>query len=196
MTELWYHNPKILLKNYDQFFPNKNFTRIEKINSLARFAIYFSVLLILFNQDNKYLSISIVILIISLFLGTTEKFVSLQNKEDPKKCTSPTKNNPFMNFTLGDLIEKPDRHKACKYEDSKDEIRKNFRSYIYSDSSDIWGKFITDRNFYTMPNTEIVNDQKGFAEWCFGNSGKCKTTGKNCLKMRDPIYHRGRITTI
>ena len=76
MTELWYHNPKILLKNYDQFFPNKNFTRIEKINSLARFAIYFSVLLILFNQDNKYLSISIVILIIRITILIDNHFLS------------------------------------------------------------------------------------------------------------------------
>ena len=196
MTDLWYRNPKILLEKYDQFFPNKNLNRIEKINSLARFAIYYGILLVLFGQDTKWLSISIVIITISLFLGSTENFVSVGNKEDEKNCTKPTKQNPFMNYTLGDLIEKSDRPKACKYEDSKDEMRKEFRSHIYSDSSDIWGKFISDRNFYTMPNTEIVNDQKGFAKWCFGNSGKCKTTGKNCLKIRDPTYHRGRLTTI
>jgi hypothetical protein len=196
MTELWYRNPGILFEKYDEFFPNKNFNRIEKINSLARFAIYFAFLLILLNQDKKWLSISIVILIISLFLGTTENFVSVSDKQDEKNCTKPTNQNPFMNYTLGDLMEKPDRTKACRYEDSKDEMRKKFRSHLYSDSSDIWGKFISDRNFYTMPNTEIVNDQKGFAKWCFGNSGKCKTKGKNCLKIRDPTYHRGRLTTI
>ena len=101
-----------------------------------------------------------------------------------------------MNYTLGDLIENTNRPAACKYEDSKKNIRKEFRSHLYSDSSDIWGKFITDRNYYTMPNTDIVNDQTGFALWCFGNSGECKTTGNNCLKQRDPTYHRGRMTTI
>ena len=196
MTELWYHNPKILLENVDQFFPNKNLNRIEKINSLARFSLYYSILLILLNQDTKWLSVSIIILLISTFLGTTEKFESPNNKLDLKKCTKPTKENPFMNYTLGDLIENPYRPKACKYEDSKDTMRKEFRSHLYSDASDIWGKFISDRNYYTMPNTNIVNDQTGFAQWCFGNSGECKTTGKNCLKQRDPTYHRGRMTTI
>lgn len=196
MTDLWYHNPKILLKNIDQFFPNKNLNRLEKINSLARFAIYYAILLVLLGQDTKWLSISVVILLISAFLGTTEKFVSLTNTDDIQKCTEPTKENPFMNYTLGDLMEKSDRPKACKYEDSKNKIRKEFRSHLYSDTSDLWGKYISDRNYYTMPNTEIVNNQKGFAKWCFGNSGKCKTTGKNCLKQRDPTYHRGRLTTI
>ena len=196
MTELWYHNPKILLENVDQFFPNKNLNRIEKINSLARFSLYYSILLIVLKQDTKWLSVSIIILLISIFLGTTEKFVSLNNNLDPKQCTKPTKENPFMNYTLGDLIETPYRPKACKYEDSKDSMRKEFRSHLYSDASDIWGKFISDRNYYTMPNTDIVNDQTGFAQWCFGNSGECKTTGNNCLKQRDPTYHRGRMTTI
>ena len=66
MTELWYRNPGILFEKYDEFFPNKNLNRIEKINSLARFAIYFAFLLILLNQDKKWLSISIVILIIRI----------------------------------------------------------------------------------------------------------------------------------
>ena len=196
MTDLWYHNPKILLENVDQFFPNKKLNRVEKINSLARFSIYYSILLILLGQDTKWLSVSIIILLISTFLGTTEKFISINDKSDPKKCTKPTRENPFMNYTLGDLIENPNRPRACKYEDSKNNIRKEFRSHLYSDSSDIWGKFISDRNYYTMPNTDIVNDQTGFAQWCFGNSGECKTTGQNCLKQRDPTYHRGRMTTI
>ena len=40
----------------------------------------------------------------------------------------------------------------------------------------------------------IVNKQTEFANWCYGGSGECKSTGNNCLKYRDPVYHRGRIT--
>jgi hypothetical protein len=40
-----------------------------------------------------------------------------------------------------------------------------------------------------MPNTGIVNDQMGFAKWCFGDSGSCKTFGEGCLKYKDPVYH-------
>ena len=181
MTELWYRNPRILFDKYDEFFPNKNLNRIEKINSLARFAIYFAVLLILLDQDKKWLSISVVILIISLFLGTTENFVSVVGKQDERNCTRPTKNNPFMNYTLGDLMEKPNRPKACKYEDSKEQMRKEFRSHLYSDSSDIWGKFISDRNFYTMPSTTIPSEREKYTECLYERGSSCKeNNGEQC----------------
>lgn len=195
MTELWYHNPKVLLDKPEDFFPNKNLNRTEKINSLARFSIYYTVLILISKQDSKWLSVGIIIMLISAFLGTTESFTSKDKTISPNQCQKPTKDNPFMNYTVGDLIETPNRPRACKYDEVKDEMRKEFRSHVYSDSSDLWGKFISDRNYYTMPNTEVVNDQTGFALWCFGNSGECKSLGTNCLKFMDPTYHRGRMTT-
>jgi hypothetical protein len=208
MTELWYNNPSVLLDNTDQFFPSKNLTRNEKINSLARFSIYYSILVLLFGQDTKLISVGVIILLISIYFGSTETFASINTSSNPnpnpnsnsnsntKKCQAPTKENPFMNYTVGDLIDNPSRLPACNYEDVKDDIRKEFKSQLHTDISDLWGKFISDRNYYTMPNTDIVNDQTGFALWCFGSSGNCKTEGTDCLKQRDPTYHRGRMTTL
>lgn len=195
MTRLWYEDPKILLKNLDEFFPNNDLSKEHKINALARFAIYFTILIVCFGENLNWLILSLVILIASYYFDTTEKFSSLNINMD-KVCYQPTKNNPFMNYTISDLMDNPNRLPACEYETSKDKMRKEFRSHLFSDSSDIWGRYISDRNFYTNPNTNIVNDQTGFAEWCFGNSGECKTTGNNCLKVRDPVVHRGRITNI
>ena len=198
MTELWYENPAVLLDDTDQFFLTKKYTHIQKINALARFAIYFAILILVCKQDSKWLSISIVIVLISYFLGQTETFESIDNnlkKLDKKACYKPTTDNPFMNYTVGDLIANPERLATCDYESAKSLIRQAFRMHLFSDSSDIWGKFVSDRNFYTMPNTNIVNDQTEFAKWCYGGRGECKTTGNNCLKDRDPTYHRGRYTT-
>jgi hypothetical protein len=125
-------------------------------------------------------------------------------------CSKPTINNPFMNYTLGeslnttstlDLRSKNDKYKnlsdtirlpACNYDDVKNEIRQKFRSMVYTDLTDLWGKYISDRNFYTMPNTGIVNNQVEFANWCYNmkDSGTCKITGKNCLKYIDPRYQQ------
>ena len=44
MIKLWYQNPEILLNNLDQFIPNKKLSKSENINSIARLAIYFSIL--------------------------------------------------------------------------------------------------------------------------------------------------------
>jgi len=30
------------------------------------------------------------------------------------------------------------------------------------------------RNFHTMPNTQIPNNQRSFAEFCYGNMASCK----------------------
>jgi hypothetical protein len=43
-----------------------------------------------------------------------------------------------------------------------------------------------------MPWTTATNDQTGFAKWIYGNSGECKTFGKNCDNNRDTSYNQGR----
>ena len=170
MNELWYKNLFILLKNPLDCIPQSNFNRIDLINSLARFGIYSFIIIIIFKLNYKLLAISIIIIIISLFLATTENFESINDNS----CYKSTINNPFMNYTIGDLITNPNRPKACSYDKVKKDIKKNFTNKIYSDKSELWGKFISDRNFYTMPNTDIVNNQTGFALWCFGNKNKNK----------------------
>jgi hypothetical protein len=194
MSEYWYTNPRILFDKYNEFIPYKNLSRVDKINAIARLAIYLFLFIIVGKINKKWLSVPIIILLITCFLGVSERFTSIDPKIDPEACTKPTRNNPFMNFTYGDLVTVPDRLGACTYEASKKEMRQEFNKHTHIDTSDIWGRHISDRQFYTMPNTNIVNNQTEFAQWIFGNSGECKTTGKDCLKIADTRYHRGRIT--
>ena len=186
MSELWYNNPLILLNDWSQFFPNNNLTKEQKINAIARFAIFYSILILIFNQDKKWLSISIVLLIISFSLGVYENFEQVNKLPT---CVKPTKNNPFMNYIIGDDIE---RESACEYEDVKDEMRNEFKKGIIPDPADLWGTNISDRNFFTMPWTRIVNNQTDFANWLYGNSGTCKNEGIYCDKNRDNRYHQSR----
>lgn len=189
MSELWYNNPKVLFDNMQEFFPNNNLTREEKINAIARFSLYYTVLVIVFQQDTKWLSISVLLLIISYGLGYYEKFTD-STKTD--YCTKPTKDNPFMNFTITDLTDNPERAPACPYDDVKEDIKEQFSKGVVPDPADLWGKSISQRNFYTMPWTTATNDQTGLAKWLYGNSGECKNLGKNCDKNRDNRYHQSR----
>ncbi len=96
-----------------------------------------------------------------------------------------------MNFTLGDHINNPQRQNACKLNDEiRNEELKFFRKNI--NKFDLYSKNNNDRNFYTMPSTTIVNDQGGFAKYVFGDFGKCKSEGKDCLKHSDTRFHTGR----
>jgi len=365
MTEVWYENPENLLNNLDNFIPNKKLSKIDNINSIARFAIYLGLIFLLLKLDNRLLLIPLLILFLSYQLNRTTNF--LDKPKNIETNTKPliesiefktTKENPYMNYITNNrvianpnsfpkllpknisinsdintslntfikndstinniptnppsqsisqsspkIISKPagiptiqesiplkissyetltplitdtpiipqlvsskqgnvpltllsnetlkpyatdlpvssntelinpyidnsnyqtsntinydlcltsNNNKSCspqnkiiddpynlpdKFKDIKlkKEIRKNYKSHLKFDSIDMWGTLINDRNYYTSPNIELVNDQSGFAEWCYtnnGGSGKCKTDGNNCLKDRDIRYHKGRI---
>jgi len=188
----WLYDISILFQNYKEFYPRKTMNQIDKANSLMRLAIYYSILLIILKLDSSWLAISFLLVSLSIFIGTTENF-----KIDNKKCIKPTKNNPYMNFTLGDHINNPQRQSACKLDSTiRNEELNFFRKNINGDSTinkfNLYSKNNNDRNFYTMPSTTIVNDQTGFAKYLFGDFGKCKSEGKDCLKHSDNRFHKDR----
>jgi hypothetical protein len=140
----------------------------------------------------------------------------ISSLEIPTSCTQDQISNYISNTINYDLCLTSNNNKSCSpdnriitnpnnipskfkiNDELKKEIRKNYRSHLKFDSIDMWGHLINDRNYYTTPNIEIVNDQTEFAKWCYtnnGKSGQCKTEGINCLKDRDIRYHQGRNST-
>jgi hypothetical protein len=203
---LWYDNPYVLFDDLPIFLPYVYLTPIEKKNALIRLSIYITILIFLSKQQRMWYILPLIIVLASFLINVEKMEVvdikSVINNNEPI-CQKPTEDNPFMNYTLGDLITNPNRKNACNYVDVKDEVNTSFNNSIDKDipielidTAKIWGNITSNRNFYTMPNTKIVNDQTEFAKWCFGNSGSCKSEGNDCLKVRDPTYHRGRITKV
>jgi hypothetical protein len=193
MSEYWFNNITILFQNINEFFPKKEFNRIQKVNAIARLSIYYSILICLLKLDSKYLSLSFCLLMLSFYLGYTDTFETLVNKENnTPKCTEPTETNPFMNFTIADQIMNPNKPAACPVDSVRKDQIKKYRLSAYPDPKDLFGKIVTDRNFYTMPSTTLVNDQEGFTKYLYGDFGKCKSEGIDCLKHRDNRFHRGR----
>lgn len=192
---LWFNEPKVLISNLSQFFPTSKLTKVEKVNALARFGIYYGIIIIVLQKDVRWLSLTFILLIVSYILGYYEKFetVKLNSKDNSNEsCVMPTQKNPFMNFTLDDMINNNDRNEACNYDDVKEEMRKEFKKDIVPDPADLWGTKISDRQFFTMPWTKVINDQTGFANWLYEDSGECKNLGLNCDKNRDNRYHQSR----
>ena len=187
MVKIWYEDPKVLFNNYEEFFPNNSLSNEEKANAIVRFAIYYFLIILIFNLDYKWLAVSIILIMISYCLGYYENF-----SQTTEKCTKPTKDNPFMNFMLFDNPDKPEACDACNYDDVKEDMRKEFKKDIIPDPADLWGRNISDRNFFTMPWTKIVNEQTEFAKWTYGNGGECKNLGLNCDKNLDNRYQQSR----
>jgi hypothetical protein len=126
----------------------------------------------------------------------TEKFLESNNIDivDNKVCSRSTVHNPFMNPSLVDIHENPDRPSACTLGNTKvtDTIEKNFEANLFRDVGDLYGRMSSQRQFYTVPSTTIPNDQDGFAKWCYGTGPSCKEgNGQQCYEnLMDDVQRR------
>lgn len=99
-------------------------------------------------------------------------------------CQRPTRDNPFANRLIGDPV---DRLPACKYEDVKDEVEAAFDYGLPREFTDIYRTGASDRQFMTMPVTDIVPDTIAFANFLYGRGLTCKEATERC----EPGYVRG-----
>lgn len=137
------------------------------------------------------------------------KYIDPEESQSIKKimeetCKKPSSTNPFMNPVLTDYEsiyseERREEHgeendnnllTACNVddEDIKTMIHQNFTENLFRDTGDLWDKFSSDRQFYTLPNTQNPNDQQQFAEWCYKQPDTCKQNQENCLRYEDLRY--------
>jgi hypothetical protein len=196
--KFWYSDYTILF-NKDriiEFIPNNSMSLTEKLNALVRFSIYLSIVLFIYNKNYIMFYIPIVIAGLTLLLDNYESFTDISQKKNDKTQKNPhcvqnykaksTKNNPFMNVLISDYMKDPRRSSAPVYYNNKEikkEVTQNFNTNLYRDIGDVFQNSNSQREFYTMPNTKIPNDQTSFAEWCYKGSNSCKEgNGYQCDK--------------
>lgn len=200
--EIWFKDIKGFISphNYNRFFPSKEMTFAEQLNSLLRFAVYFSVLVFVLKKDTNIFFIVVFMAGFTYLLFTVDSenkkrerfYLRQQNlladKNTGKVCVEPTKNNPFMNVLMSEYAENPKRKEACDVTKGKPKkmAKKFFENNLYRDVSDIFDKNASDRNYYTTAITTIPNDQGGFAKFCYGQNKTCKEG--NGLKCYSNMY--------
>ena len=83
-----------------------------------------------------------------------------------------------MNVMMDDYKYNPQKRAAPSYNNNiKKEILEKAKkpdSKLFLDLGDSLAYENNMRNFYSMPNTQIPNNQKAFAEFCFGDMTSCK----------------------
>lgn len=117
----------------------------------------------------------------------------LENNLNTELCTKPTIDNPFMNVTMKDYMNLDkngqiiDRPPACDTDNTeiKKLIDESFNNNLYKDVSDVFGKINSQRQFVTMPYTQIPNKQDEFARWLYLNPKTCKEDQDKCLLYED-----------
>lgn len=195
MTTAWYVDPMVLIDDYTAFFPTESMDDVAKINALVRLSIYVAIVLVLYTKKLYPLYIPFFAMVLSAFMTSGQKAVV--KKQLLGKVSPSTKENPFMNKLISDYVENPDKAEAPVYHEDneearliKQEIEDNFYGDMYRDVNDVFNK----HRFYTMPSTAIVNDQKEFAQACFGNMPSCKSDRFDCAPVEDLRQKRAYVT--
>ncbi len=182
--KVWFEDLHGFVMNQDgwlRFIPDKSYTFEENLNSAFRFSILLAVLVTFIKRDYTSIYFAAVTAFATYILYThdakqkssrVEMFdkLNITNGHNKKSvCYKPSKDNPFMNVTMGDMNDFPSRPPACDITraTTKAKVKDFFDNGLYRDIDDIYHKKASDRQFYTTPSTTIPNDQMSFAQWCF-----------------------------
>lgn len=176
------------VENYTKIIPSGQMSLVEQLNASFRFSILFSLVIIIIRHDVRVIFFALFVAFLTMLIhkystreekgrkGVLEK-MNIQRDRYSGYCLKPTRENPFMNPNPTDYGDFPNRPPACRI--SKPSVQNKIQEYmdegVYRDVDDIYGKIANDRQFYTMPNTTIPNDQKKFAEFLYvQNAPKAK----------------------
>ena len=194
MDPFWYNSPKVLFMKtrLKEFWPNKEMTMDEKLNSITRFILYSCGLLTIYNNDPSFL---IAGLCLCALIAIIVRFKLVRPKKSPlqpshthpkaekmtnKRCAKPTKHNPFANVSMADYKDNVERSAACYHENVSDEIDELFYHKHGQPEFDPYNRRADQRQFFSNPVTTIPNDSVGFASWLYGKGGTCKEDPSTC----------------
>lgn len=185
---VWYRDPAVLLKRPLEFFPTRDMTPAERLNSITRFVIYASSGIAAYRQDATVLGIgAIVVIVLALVFSARsgkDTVTGEDIKEDGKigerqKCRPPTPENPFMNV-LADEYGDSAMPGACPVTSSTLKRSNDyFGQGLPREISDVYHNRASDRQFVTMPASgkNGVPDTLAFRNYLFSETvkgPKCK----------------------
>lgn len=162
---LWFYKPSELVAKPLQFWPGSKQTYDERINSTSRFIIYSSLIVYAMKRDIRVI-ILMGVVIVGIFLIV---------KLAPHKTATASmisEENPLGNVLLTDYSAYPNR--PATYADA-DLIETQMQKIFPSNTR------VAERQFYTMPNTTIPNDQDAFLNFVYGGRrDNCKSDQSMC----------------
>lgn len=210
MTEVfWFNNPKILFDKHHitELWPNKDLDYTSKLNAVTRLVLILALFGLVTGNYMKILIATAVTLVIIVMMYNSKKSDSIKKQlkekiikegfsnhkpiiEPRPKATQPTKNNPLMNVLLTDIKDNPNREAAQPSFNPEVESKINESAgnvgpdpKLFTDLGDAISFEQSMQRFYTTANSRVANDQKAFAEFCYGNMPSCKSGDDvTCLK--------------
>lgn len=200
--QFWGNNPNVLLQDMHELFPIEPMEYEQMLNALTRLVILLTILTFIFTKSIRLLVISAATIVLiyiihhyqkkipETFENPTDEIIKEQDIQTDNVFDEPTKSNPFGNVLVTDIEFNPEKKPAPPSfnKDINDKILKESKQMVQDmnpDQPNIAEKLFKDlgeqyvfeqslRQFHSNPNTQVVNDQTGFAEFCYGNMVSCK----------------------
>ena len=211
-TPFWFKDISILYnKNYLlEIIPKKEYDFSRKLNAVVRFSVYYSILLYIFKRDGNILCFPFITIVITVFLHRTNRDETnddaMKGLMSSKGHTSmedidamimdinkdifrePDDDNPMMNQNTFDLYENKKAVPTYNNPGMKRKVEETLDNGIFKDSNDLFNRRNSQRQWYTMPNTEAMNKQTEFAKWCYMTPPTCKEG--NGLQCANNLHNR------
>ena len=216
-TPFWFKDISILYdKNYlMEIIPKKEYDFNRKLNAVVRFTIYYGILLYIFKRDKNILCLPFITVVITVYLHKTSKddkqddnFKGLMNTKGSTNLSEidmmideintdvyriPEIDNPMMNQNTFDLYENKKAIPTYNNPGVKRKVEETLDSQVFKDSNDLFNRRNSQRQWYTMPNTEAMNKQTEFAKWCYMTPPTCKEgNGLQCANNLQTRYGIGK----
>ena len=195
MERIWFKDLTHLYQNYDKFFPSKDMSFAEQLNTMMRISIYFAIVIYVLKTDVRIFMIPLFVGLFTFIIYTIDTKNKInerlfledhsikKDRRTKELCQKPLPQNPFMNVLVSDYVTNPTRKKACDIRKSNisKQVNNYFDKNLYRSVSDIFNKEASDRQWVTNPVTTIPNDQNEFARWCYQSKPTCKEgNGNRC----------------
>lgn len=202
---IWLNKPTILIneKYISELIPKSYMSKSRKINSITRLIIVITVLLFIFTGKFSFILSGLISLGLIYIISVGKKEGLKSKKKVQFKANS---TNPLNNVILGD---DPNRKPADKaYEkDVVNNINNSVKEMIQQNNSSIENindKLFKDlgenlefdrsmRQFYSTANTTVPNDQRSFADFCYGDMVSGKEGDKSALTRNSIHLHASHL---
>jgi hypothetical protein len=186
-SKIWYEDPRGFMGSTEaaySFIPLPNTPLAEQLNAIVRFALYYSIAVMIFCFSLKVLLIPILVAALTAAIyrldsGRTRDAVEAvrveglaQEPQTQRLCRAPTPSNPFMNAPIGDAnitapcdITRPSvsAHAERLFADPG----------VYGNGGpdsmtrrDLFGRRTDSRQFFSVA---APNDQGAFANWLYND---------------------------
>ena len=189
-VEFWIDNPSILYEDITSFNPLTKGSLNYVLNAYTRLIIIITLILVIIYCNKIFIVygiISLVIIYLIYLNYSKDNFmtdydlkslskINLENENLPKKESDfvnykDNPNNPLKNILPTEYGKKPDNSgasnsdfKTTKFVDGK--VFQTEADYVFDKNT---------RQYYTMPNTLVPNEQGEFAQWLYGTENNCRS---------------------